>query len=174
MTLTILCCFILSTAAAARQNIKVQLATQVCQNTTDFDFCHQTIYSDPRAPTADRIVLAYIIFGKTYLNATNTQTQIQHKITENEGGKSDVLNGLKSCVGYYTNAIGALSQVLGNLDSESYNGLDKLSTEAQGYASDCEKGFNSTTGSPMTKENVDFIKLTNICYVVAMLFPYTN
>ncbi|GFQ02766.1 pectinesterase inhibitor [Phtheirospermum japonicum] len=179
ITLTIFCCFILSPpfislADAARYKVKAQLATQVCRNTTDFSFCLKTIYSDPRAPTADRIVLAYIAFGNAYLNSSNTQTQIQLKITDAENGKSDVLDGLKSCMGHYTKAIGALSQGAGKLGLGSYYGFDKLSIEAQSHVRDCEKGFNATIGSPMTKENVDVIKLTNICNVVAQLFPYTD
>ncbi|KAL3645805.1 hypothetical protein CASFOL_010985 [Castilleja foliolosa] len=168
-----LCCFI-SLSAAARHNFKAQLATQICRNTTDFIFCRNTIYSDPRAPTADRIVLAYIAFGNAYLNSSNTQTQIQLKITDSKGVKSNVLDGLKSCTGHYSNAIGALSQALGNLDSDSYYDFDKLSIRAQSHVQNCESSFNGTTTSPMTKENGDLIKLTGICYAVAQLFPYTD
>ncbi|KAL3643301.1 hypothetical protein CASFOL_014116 [Castilleja foliolosa] len=174
-----ICCFILSLSfisSSRERSTEAQLATQVCRNTTDFNFCNQTIYSDPRAPTADRIVLAYIAFGTAYLNATNIQTQIQLKITENEGRKSNssIDDQLKNCMDHYSDAIGALSEVLGNLDSESYYNFDKMSIEVRDHAYDCEMGFNGTTRSPMSKENMDLMKHTDVCYAVAMLFPYTN
>ncbi|KAL3645813.1 hypothetical protein CASFOL_010993 [Castilleja foliolosa] len=170
VTLFILCCFI-SLASAARHNRPLKCAET---QQTSTSATHTSIYSDPWAATADRIVLAYIAFGNAYLNSSNTQAQIRIKITDNKGGKSNVLDWLKSCTGHYSNAIGALSQALGNLDSDSYYGFDKLSIEAQGHVRNCEESFNGTTTSPMTKENGDLIKLTGICYAVAQLFPYTD
>ncbi|KAL0283573.1 UNVERIFIED_CONTAM: hypothetical protein Sangu_2882000 [Sesamum angustifolium] len=81
-----------------------ELATEVCRNTTSFAFCHDAIYSDPRAPDADRYVLSYIAFGKAYSNATDTRDYITSKI-KSGGGKPETLRGLKKCLGYYEEAV---------------------------------------------------------------------
>ncbi|PIM98839.1 hypothetical protein CDL12_28677 [Handroanthus impetiginosus] len=75
---------------------KTELATQVCRNTTDFVFCRNAIYSDRRAPDADRVVLAYIAFGLAYSNASDTRNYIASRI-KSGGGNSGELSRLKNC-----------------------------------------------------------------------------
>ncbi|KAK6149594.1 hypothetical protein DH2020_017119 [Rehmannia glutinosa] len=133
LTLTVLCCFLPSppfiSAAAAN---KTELATQICKNTTDFNFCRQIIYSDPRAPTADRVAV-----------------------------DTEILKGLQNCLTDYNEAIDTMAQVLRDLLRNKNHDFDKASLKAQSRVSACEKGFNGR--SPITKGNVDLIKLTNIC-----------
>ncbi|KAK6123907.1 hypothetical protein DH2020_042350 [Rehmannia glutinosa] len=159
LALTVLCCFLPSLPFLSAAAKKPELAIQVCKKTTDFKFCRQTIYSDPRAPDADRVVLAYIAFK----NASKIG---------GGGGKSGILKGLKSCLADYNQAIGDLSEVLRDLDDETYYDFDKLSREAESRARACEKGFRGR--SPIAKGNSDLIKLTNICYVVSKLFKYND
>ncbi|KAK4439501.1 hypothetical protein Salat_0285000 [Sesamum alatum] len=170
---SVLCCFLTSpppllsaTAAAAD---RTELATEVCRNTTNFAFCRDAIYSDPRAPDADRYVLSYIAFGKAYSNATDTRDYIAYKI-KSGGGKPEILRGLKKCLGHYEEAVRILAEMLGNLDSETFSGLDKLSVEVEGLPRACEKRFGGR--SPITTRNDNLIKLANICYVVAKLYEY--
>ncbi|KAI3456618.1 hypothetical protein Pfo_013281 [Paulownia fortunei] len=173
IALTVVCCFLPSPPFLSATAKRIELATQVCRNTTNFAFCRDTIYSDPRAPDADRYVLAYIAFGKAYSNATHTRNYIVSKIKSIEaagGGKSGILKGLKNCLGYYNEAFRTLSEMLGDLDSESFYELDKLSLDVEGCPRACEKGFHGR--SPITKRNDDLIKLANICYVVSKLYEY--
>ncbi|KAL0363095.1 UNVERIFIED_CONTAM: hypothetical protein Scaly_1264700 [Sesamum calycinum] len=106
---------------------------------------------------------------EAYSNATDTRDYITSKI-KSGGGKPETLRGLKKCLGYYEEAVRILGEMLGNLDSETFSGLDKLSVEAEGYPRACEKRFGGR--SPITTRNDNLIKLANICYVVALLYEY--
>ncbi|KAL3627212.1 hypothetical protein CASFOL_028575 [Castilleja foliolosa] len=175
-TLTVLCFFtppppFLSAAAA---KAKASLATEVCKNTTDINFCLQSIYSDPGAATADRVTLANISFGKAHSNATNTSDYIASQIKSARGGKpkDDVVRGLKSCLVNYNETVRVLSEVLRDLNDESYYKFDTMSLDAENNTRVCERGFHGK--SPMTQRNVISIKLANICYVVSKLFQYND
>ncbi|KAL7148173.1 hypothetical protein ABFS83_06G160300 [Erythranthe nasuta] len=161
-------------SAAAAAAGKLDLATKVCKNTTNPNFCRAVVFSDPRAAEADRVVLAYIVFGQTYVNTTSTQTYIASKIKSIEasgGGESGELKGLRKCRAYYEEANRTLiHDMLQNLDSESYYGFDKASVNVEGQARACRKDLGGA--SPMTKRNDDLIELAKICYAVSLLFPY--
>ncbi|KAL2475799.1 Cell wall/vacuolar inhibitor of fructosidase 2 [Abeliophyllum distichum] len=149
-----------------------QLATQVCKNTTNFSFCQASVYSDPRAPVADRYVLSYIAFGLAYKNATNTSDYIDFTLKSiKEGAKPEIIEALQKCQGDYKEAIRALSEALNNLDSETFYGLDKLSLDVENSARSCEAGFQGH--SPISEKNQNLINLSNICYVVSKLFTYS-
>ncbi|KZV32890.1 invertase inhibitor [Dorcoceras hygrometricum] len=147
-----------------------ELATEVCKNTTIFDFCHTVIYSDPRAPTADRVTLAYIAFGQAHANTTKAVDYIDSWIkSRKEEDKTMV--GMKKCLRFYGWAAQAFSEAMGNFDSESYSGLDRLAVLGEGYARDCEARF-SEGSSPASLMNQNLIKFSNICDAVSQLFPY--
>ncbi|GFQ02762.1 cell wall / vacuolar inhibitor of fructosidase 2 [Phtheirospermum japonicum] len=171
ITLTVLCFFLPPSAAADK---KTPLAIEVCKNTTDFNFCRQSIYSDPRAATADRVILAYISFTNAYLNATYTRDYIASLIKSAGVGENhdDVVRGLKSCLGNYDEVVRAISEVLRDLDDETYYEFDKLSLDAENNSRACERALHGR--SPITQRNVISIKLANICYVVSKLFQYND
>ncbi|KAG8385926.1 hypothetical protein BUALT_Bualt03G0096000 [Buddleja alternifolia] len=148
------------------------LATEVCKNTTDFNFCRDTIYSDPHGPDADRVFLAYILVRKIYRNASDTKTYIESEIKSIEAGREnrDLLKGMKKCVGKYKDVNQTLIGLLSDLDSESYYEFDKRALELDASVRACEKGFNGR--SPITRRSNDMIKLANIFYVISLLFPY--
>ncbi|KAL7088419.1 hypothetical protein ACP275_13G126100 [Erythranthe tilingii] len=171
-------------SAAAAADKSYELATKVCKNTTDFNFCREVVFPDPRAAAADRVDLAYIIFNLTYINSTSTQEYIDREIKSIEtsgGGNSGdggavLLEGLKKCRGYYKEATRTLLyDMLGDLDSDSYSWFDQASLKVEEQASACELGLRlSRGGSPaMTKRNGDLVKLADICYAVSLLFPYS-
>ncbi|CAI9784004.1 unnamed protein product [Fraxinus pennsylvanica] len=149
-----------------------ELATQVCKNTTNFSFCQAAVYSDTRAPKADRYLLSYIVFGLAYKNATNTSDYIDISLESMEGhAKDDIIEAMQKCQGDYKEAIQALSEALNDLDSETFEGLDKLALDVENSARDCEAGFNGN--SPISEKNRNLIQLSNICSVVSELFSYS-
>lgn len=151
-------------SAAAK---KPELATEVCKNTTDFAFCRAAIYSDHRAPNADRYELIDIAFRKAFLNASDTRDYIASKIKSGGGGKSD---NLKKCLGNYKKAVQILAEMLDDLNSETYYELDVRSLDVERSVRACKKGLHGP--SPITKRNDNMLKLANICYVVSKLFEY--
>ncbi|KAL7130520.1 hypothetical protein ABFS83_13G139600 [Erythranthe nasuta] len=80
-----------SSSAAAAADKSYELATKVCKNTTDFNFCRGVVFPDPRAADADRVDLAYIIFNLTYINSTSTQEYIEREIKSIGGGDAALL-----------------------------------------------------------------------------------
>ncbi|CAI9756701.1 unnamed protein product [Fraxinus pennsylvanica] len=150
-----------------------ELATQVCKNTTNFSFCKAAVYSDPRAPKADRYLLSYIVFGLAYKNATNTRDYIDISLKNMEGhAKPEIMEAMKKCQGDYKEALQAISEATSDLDSETFDGLDKLAIDVDNLARDCEAGFNGK--SLISEKNQDLIKLSNICYVVSKLYTISE
>ncbi|XP_073158967.1 cell wall / vacuolar inhibitor of fructosidase 2-like [Henckelia pumila] len=137
------------------------LATKVCKSTTIFDFCHAVIYSDPRAPTADRVTLAFIAFELAYANTSKAAYQIASR-------DKDV--GMQKCQRLYGWAAQSFSEAMGNMYSQVYGGLDRLAVKGEGYARDCESSF-SDRPSPLSVMNQDLINFSNICDAVSHLFP---
>lgn len=169
LLLTAALCFF-STISSAAAEKPFELATAICKNTTDFNYCRDVVFSDPRAVNGEAADLAYVIFGVTYKNATNTQKYIDSQIKSNPGAAS--LRALNKCrVNYQEIYRTLVYDMLGNLDSESYYEFDKSSLHLENEARDCEKGLQGR--SAMTKRNADLIKLAGICYSVALYFPYS-
>ncbi|KAL0300920.1 UNVERIFIED_CONTAM: hypothetical protein Sradi_6368800 [Sesamum radiatum] len=169
---SMVCCLtsvlLLSTTAAAGTT---ELATQICRNTTSYAFCQEAMYSDPRAVAADRYVLAYIAYRQAYLNATDTADYIASELKSmGSGGVSGSLTGLRKCLGYYQEAIRRLAEMLGNLDSETFYGLDELSIDVENSVRGCEASVGRP--SPLSKRNDDLAKLSSICLVVSKLYIY--
>ncbi|KAL8461753.1 hypothetical protein ACS0TY_032200 [Phlomoides rotata] len=142
-----------------------ELATEVCKQTKDFDFCHAWIYSEPNAATADRYELVDIVIRKAYSNASDTKDYIASHMKSAVGNESE---SLKKCVGDYNKAIQSLSQLLNDLNSETYDTIDDLSLDVEGSVRDCEQV--SQNSSIIYERNEEMLKLANICYVVSKLF----
>lgn len=153
---------LLSFAAAK----KPELATEVCKNTTDFNFCRSAVYSDPRAATADRYELIDIVYRKAYLNATDTRDYIASKV-KSGGTESE---SLKKCLRDYNKAIQKLKEMLGNLNDESYYQLDVYSLDVEKSVRNCRNVLQK--GSIIWGKDENMMKLANICYVVSKLFEY--
>ncbi|KAG8365319.1 hypothetical protein BUALT_Bualt18G0092300 [Buddleja alternifolia] len=155
-------------AAAARNN---DLINRVCRNTTNAAFCSDVIYSDPHAADADQYFLAYIAFRAAYFNATDTSQYIASKLKSMAADrKSGILLGLRKCQGYYRDAIRTLAEMLGDLDSETFSGLDTLSLEVEGDARACRAAVGGQ--SVLSRRNENLMKLANICLVISKLYPY--
>lgn len=159
ITLAALAC---SLSAAAEE--KGELATEVCKNTTDFGFCRSAVYSDPRAATADRYDLIDIVYRKAWSNATDTKNYIASHM------KSGSEISLKKCADNYNEAIQKLTEMLGNLNSESYYELDIMSLDVERSVQNCKKVLQRSSIIYWRNENM--LKLANICYVVSKLFHY--
>ncbi|GER33836.1 plant invertase/pectin methylesterase inhibitor, partial [Striga asiatica] len=136
------------------------LVVQVCSNTTDPKYCKHALFSDPRASSADSVVLAYIANGLAYAKAQNISDLIQTRLNSGGNEKPYILAGFKACQESYTKAGRAMMEVLGNLDSETYCGFDTLAATAENEINACENGFGQSP-SPMAKENRDMLKLVN-------------
>ncbi|KAI5652388.1 hypothetical protein M9H77_29575 [Catharanthus roseus] len=143
------------------------LADQVCKNTTNCTFCEQAIFSDSRAPTADRYVLAYISFGLAYVNATHTLNytdSLLHNATTPTQAPA-----LRKCRSFYVEAVKALSRAFNDLDSETFSSLDQYARTADGVARRCEGQF-VVGSSPLSKMNRNLRGLSEICIVVSALY----
>ncbi|KAH7546964.1 hypothetical protein FEM48_Zijuj01G0256900 [Ziziphus jujuba var. spinosa] len=147
-------------ASAAKQTV---LAKEVCKKTSNYTFCVESLYADPRTPKANRQTLAYITFGLAYLNASKTQKLIAELL------ESQLLQFLKRCKNDYDKAVSKLEGAYNDLNSETYFELANDANEASGYAKDCEAAINGRRSS-LTPRNRHLKGLCEICVVVAKLF----
>lgn len=91
-TLYLFQCFLLfvaipSPCAATKPLKPTKLVDAVCRKTnSSYSFCVESLYSDPRTPTADSYVLAYISFGLAYLNASATQHHVARLLNNKTQG----------------------------------------------------------------------------------------
>ncbi|CAI9755069.1 unnamed protein product [Fraxinus pennsylvanica] len=169
---TLFLCFSTSifTSASPHQDSS-QLATQICKNTTNVSFCMSAIFSDPLASSADRYVLSYIVFGQAYKNATSTKNFIGLSLKSMKSDENRrVLSGMQKCQGFYEDAIRALSEVMNNLDSETFYGLDKAAIDVESSIRACEASFSGQ--SPMSQKNQNLVELLKICFAVSQLYQY--
>lgn len=167
-------CFFLSSQSfpsAAADGKPYELATTVCKNTTDFNFCRDVVFPHKFAADADRVKLAYIIFNATYVNASNTNAYITSQIRRGGGGAA-TLAGLKKCSVYYKEISHTIGEMYGNLESDTYYEFDVDSLHIRDQATACQKAF--TGRSPLARQNVDMIKLAGMCYSIALYFPYSK
>lgn len=159
-----------SNAAAATTTTTIQpsnLVNKVCNQTSNYTFCVESLYANPKTPHANRQELAYIIFGSAYLNATSTQEHIAKLLNKNANTSQRPL--LLRCARDYTKAVSKLAVAYGDLDSETYNSLANYSRTASAAADDCQAAFKGTH-SPLTTRNKDLKGLCEICVVVSKLF----
>ncbi|KAK4413062.1 hypothetical protein Salat_2953400 [Sesamum alatum] len=167
----ILCLVLILSSIAAAAAGTTELATQICRNTSNYAFCQEAMYSDPRAVGADRYLLAYIAYRQAYLNATDTADYIASELKSKSMESGGASGSLRKCLGYYEEAIRRLAEMLGNLDSETFYGLDELSIDVENSVRGCQASVGNPP-SPLSKRNDDLIKLSNICLVVSKLYIY--
>ncbi|PRQ28171.1 putative pectinesterase inhibitor domain-containing protein [Rosa chinensis] len=173
-TLSLFQCFFFFIPCAATTTTKsagiqpTKLVDSVCRKTySSYSFCVESLYSDPRTPTADSYVLAYISFGLAYLNASTTQQHVARLLNKTAAGHSQ--QQLQRCYHDYNKAISALQLAYNDLNSETFFELADLAGVASLAADDCQAALN-TTFSPLTNMNSDLKGLCKICVVVSKLF----
>ncbi|GMP37225.1 hypothetical protein CsSME_00009010 [Camellia sinensis var. sinensis] len=167
------CCFFLimnpTTGTGAGQ--PSELVSSICKNTTNYRFCVESLYSDPRTPTADSYVLAYVSFDLAYLNASHTEDYIDMLLNNTTADcDSRLLQRLQRCSSFYGGAISALSQAVNDLDSETYSKLARLAGVAVHEACDCEAIFQGHSPFTLSRMNHDLRGLSKICVVISHLF----
>lgn len=165
-----LCYYILSpSSAATRSDPANKLVDKVCNQTSNYTFCVDALYSDSRTPAADTYGLAIVCFGLAYLNATATQDHIA-KLLKISNNTSASHKSLKICQHDYRKAVSALEEAYNDLNSETFFQLGELAAHAAAAADDCQSAFRSTHYSPLTTMNANLKALSNICAVVSELF----
>ncbi|XP_047313060.1 uncharacterized protein LOC124916391 [Impatiens glandulifera] len=150
------------------------LLTSVCRNTTDYNFCFDSLSSsDPRAATAtaDPIELAYASFRLAYSKATATKAYIDDHLLKSSSSSEAASNPLHRCSGFYEEAMEALEAAYGDLDSESYYWLAELAGVAGKKVADCNKSFiRRKVPTPLSRMIRDLKNLCQICLVISNLF----
>lgn len=147
---------------------KTELAIEICKKTSNYTFCVDSLYADPRTPNADRYTLAYITFGLAYINATTTQDYITELLKKK--AEKDRKKRLRRCQRDYNKAVSSLATAYNDLNSETFFELADLACDAARSAKDCQAGFNGTHYDPLGTRNKDLKGLCEICVVVSKLF----
>lgn len=159
--------FIYSSPSYAADIQPTELVNEVCNQTSNYTFCVESLYTDPRTQNADSYELAYVAFRLAFFKANSTNDLIAKllKNNTNEG------QSLQTCSGKYENAVFALEEAYGDLDSESFDLLLDLSNNAAQAAADCQAALKGTSlRSSLTDMNEDFKVLCEICVAVSKLF----
>ncbi|KAG5561017.1 hypothetical protein RHGRI_004142 [Rhododendron griersonianum] len=147
-----------------------ELVESICKNTTTYAFCVDSLYSDPRTPTADAYVLAFVSFDLAYANATRTEAYVRALLGRG-GSRGEYSRLLERCDRLYGEAVSALALALNDLDSETYSELASYAADSAREAGDCQAAFRGTAfRSPLTRMNRDLRGLAGICIVVSNLF----
>ncbi|XP_026377932.1 cell wall / vacuolar inhibitor of fructosidase 2-like [Papaver somniferum] len=144
----------------------------ICNQTSNPKFCVDAIYTDPRAPDANMVALAYISFGLAFTNATNTLSFIKELQYQRFNGPQGIF-GLKQCGLAYRKAKNALDTALIDLESDTYE-LEQYAAVAAQSADRCEHSLNSTrmmkqisVRSRLIRRNTDLKLLAGICSVIS-------
>ncbi|KAJ0082487.1 hypothetical protein Patl1_09633 [Pistacia atlantica] len=143
-----------------------KLVVQVCNQTSNYTFCVEALYTDPRTPDADRYSLAYVSFGLAYVNATTTQDRIT-KLLKNATTVHD-RDGLQTCQSDYKKAINALQSAFNDLDSETFFTLSGLANDTAKAAAHCQTHY-----PPLTSKTKELNHLSEICIAISKSFVTT-
>lgn len=167
--------FIISTIqpslASTIHEPKTGLAIEICKKTSNYTFCVESLYADPRTPNADRYSLAYITFGLAYVNASTTQDYVAELLKKE--AEHDRKQRLRRCQRDYNNAVSSLETAYNDLNSETFFELADLAGDAARSAKDCQAAFNGTHYHPLDTRNKNLKGLCEICVVVSKLFTGT-
>ncbi|KAI8567136.1 hypothetical protein RHMOL_Rhmol02G0097000 [Rhododendron molle] len=173
--LLLFCCFSSTLLSPTSSYAKkpTDLVESVCKNTTTYAFCVDSLYSDPRTPTADAYVLAFVSFDLAYANATRTEAYVRALLGRRRGSsrRDEYSRLLERCDRLYGEAVSALALALNDLNSETYSELASYAADSAREAGDCQAAFRGTAfRSPLTRMNRDLRGLAGICIVVSNLF----
>ncbi|XP_058202714.1 cell wall / vacuolar inhibitor of fructosidase 2-like [Rhododendron vialii] len=177
LLLLLFCCcsstLVSPTSSYAKNPTK--LVESVCKNTTTYAFCVDSLYSDPRTPTADAYVLAFVSFDLAYANATSAEAYVRallgRRHRRGSSRRDEYSRLLERCDRLYGEAVSALALALNDLDSETYSELASYAADSARKAGDCQAAFRGTAfHSPLTRMNRDLRGLAGICIIVSHLF----
>ncbi|XP_041023535.1 putative invertase inhibitor [Juglans microcarpa x Juglans regia] len=146
-----------------------KLVNKVCNQTSNYSFCVESLYTDSRTHKAERYELAYVAFRLASFKATSTKDHIAKLLKNNAtAGQS---RHIQRCSRVYKKAVSALAEAYGDLDSESFYMLVGLSNHATHAAADCQAALKGTRlRTPLTAMNEVFKVLCEICVAVSRLF----
>ncbi|CAK7325149.1 unnamed protein product [Dovyalis caffra] len=167
-SLGFLLCFILIHSSLAAINEPTELVDKVCNQTSNYTFCLESLYSDSRTPDADPYTLAFISFGLAYTNASNTRDFIA-ELLKNTSSQDD-RHHLKRCGHDYQKAVSALEEAYDDLNSETFFELAKLAGHASKASDHCQAAFKGTSSPPLARRNHDLKSLCEIGAIIAKLF----
>ncbi|KAF9676499.1 hypothetical protein SADUNF_Sadunf08G0008300 [Salix dunnii] len=168
LSLAFLACFILIHASPAATDEPTRLVDKVCNQTSNYTFCVETLYSDPRTPEADSYTLAFIAFGAAYTNANSTRDYIAELLKNNSS--QDYHSRLGICSHDYLRAVSKLEEAYNDLNSETFFGLAKLAGVASKASDHCQNAFRGISSPPLGSRNGDLKRLCEIGAVIAKLF----
>ncbi|MED6131688.1 hypothetical protein PIB30_012126 [Stylosanthes scabra] len=145
----------------------------VCEKTSNYTFCVESLYSDHHTPNADPYALAYVAFRLAYRNATSTRDYIAELLNNASCSSCHHHKILVRCEDDYKEAVSAIEKGYKDLNSQTYLELDYLAGVASDDAEDCQDSFQGKTGyhyySMIEFMNKDFKGLCQICVAISKL-----
>ncbi|XP_077250608.1 cell wall / vacuolar inhibitor of fructosidase 2-like [Tasmannia lanceolata] len=142
------------------------LVDKVCKPTQYYDFCVQSLDSDPRAPTADLVVLSMISLDLMKRNATDTMAIISDMV----GKEMDPVlkQKLSACFDMYAQSLDDIRLAFDALNSKSYTKVSNLAAKVNTQAYVCEGTFKEPPirGSPLTINNENLAHLGSIATTI--------
>ncbi|KAJ6909021.1 sucrose-phosphatase 2-like isoform X1 [Populus alba x Populus x berolinensis] len=168
-SLAFLVCFIIVHASPAAADKPTELVDKVCNQTSNYTFCVEALYSDSRAPDADSYTLAFISFGLAYSNANNARDYYIAELLKNTSGQ-DYHFRLETCRHDYLRAVSKLGEAYNDLNSETFFGLAELAGIASRASDHCRDAFKGISSPPLGSRNGDLKRLCEIGATIAKLF----
>ncbi|KAF5751662.1 cell wall / vacuolar inhibitor of fructosidase 2-like [Tripterygium wilfordii] len=147
-----------------------ELVHSVCNQTSNYTFCVESLYKDTRTPHADRYELAYVSFGFAYTNAMDTKDRITGLLRNESTSHEYGLDRLQRCDEDYDKAGPAIEIAFNDLNSETFFTLAGLAGIASDAAADCQVAFEGSGSSPLDSQNKNLKGLCEICVVISKLF----
>ncbi|KAI4343186.1 hypothetical protein MLD38_027719 [Melastoma candidum] len=149
-----------------------EVVRRVCRRASDYEYCVNTLNSDPRSPDADRYLLAYISFGMAFTNASSTLDYISRLLKSGWSNDTKLADGLRECRKGYKKGVAAMVSANNDLNSETYYYLAEYADTAARGANVCQAAIAGTRRPPpgLAARNGDMKSLCEICSLVSELF----
>ncbi|KAL6583865.1 hypothetical protein OROMI_003154 [Orobanche minor] len=143
----------------------------VCQKTRDVAFCTKVLSSNPPTKTADLREVGFMVIALTYYNTTSIRAKIQSLISKSEKNP-DLRDRLIMCDDVYGHALDILKRGVDYLKDRDYIGA-MIARGAVGddgvYCEDTFKRPPPAFKSPLTKENNDIERLSDMIMVISTM-----
>ncbi|KAF3440576.1 hypothetical protein FNV43_RR18860 [Rhamnella rubrinervis] len=121
------------------------LIQKTCKTTKYYNFCLQTLKSDPASTSADTKGLALIMAGIGLANSTATSSYLSSQLLSIKNDEI-MKRVLKECAAKYTYAADALHACAQDLASDSYDYASMHITAAADYPNACHNAFKRYSG----------------------------